>query len=74
MGEDIGRREFEVDQVERQLAAQAHQKEREVLFANEAFLIGVLQVVTGGSFLPVFRRLTRCSDSPAMLRFLRSSH
>lgn len=27
----------------------AHQKEREVLFANESFLIGVLQVVSGGS-------------------------
>ena len=27
----------------------SHQKEREVLFANESFLIGMLQVVAGGS-------------------------
>lgn len=28
---------------------EAHQKERDVLFANEAFVIGVLQAVSGGS-------------------------
>jgi hypothetical protein len=28
---------------------EAHQKERDVLFSNEAFVIGVLQVVSGGS-------------------------
>ena len=28
---------------------EAHQKERDVLFSNEAFVIGVLQAVSGGS-------------------------
>lgn len=36
---------------EQELFAAAHQKERDVLFANEAFVIGVLQAVSGGSIV-----------------------
>lgn len=28
---------------------ETHQRERDILFANEAFVIGVLQAVSGGS-------------------------
>ena len=38
----------QVEERDRQFR-EAHQKEREVLFSNESFLIGVLQVVSGGS-------------------------
>jgi MFS family permease len=73
MDEDPWRRGFEYDQVSRQLDAQAHQKEREVLFANEAFLIGVLQVVSGGSLfagLSQTQALERLAGSVSFLGFI----
>ena len=46
-----------------------HQKERDVLFFNEAFVIGVLQAVSGGSLFAALAQTgnisTRCGMSRA---------
>jgi len=67
------RLQFEHEQLTRQLAAQAHQKEREVVFGNEAFLIGVLQMVSGGSLfagLSQTQALERLAGSVSFLGFI----
>lgn len=37
------------EKTDEEIFLEAHQKERDVLFSNEAFVIGVLQAVSGGS-------------------------
>ena len=52
---------------------EAHQKERDVLFANEGFVIGVLQVVCGGSLFAALAQsetLVKLSGKLPFLSFL----
>ena len=51
----------------------AHQKERDVLFSNEAFVIGVLQAVSGGSLFAALAQsevLLKLSGRLPFLTFL----
>ena len=48
----------------------AHQKEREVLFSNESFLIGVLQVVAGGSLFAALAQTSAIVTLAGELAFL----
>lgn len=48
----------------------AHQKEREVLFANESFLIGVLQVVSGGSLFAGIAQVSALVTLAGQLTYL----
>ena len=51
----------------------AHQKERDVLFSNEAFVIGVLQAVSGGSLFAALAQseaLLKLAGSLSFLTFL----
>ena len=52
---------------------EAHQKERDILFANEAFVIGVLQAVSGGSLFAALAQsetLLNLAGKPPFLVFL----
>lgn len=49
---------------------EAHQKERDVLFANEAFVIGVLQAVSGGSLFAALAQTEALLKLAGKLPFL----
>jgi hypothetical protein len=52
---------------------EVHQKERDVLFSNEAFVIGVLQAVSGGSLFAALAQsevVLKLAGRPSFLAFL----